>query len=90
VWKIQLPSALPYVLTGIRLGVGRALLGVVIAELVAGSSGLGFLLKDYGETYDTAKLLVSVSILAAMGWGSFTAIRRVEGILAPWRETPQW
>jgi NitT/TauT family transport system permease protein len=89
-YKIRIPAALPYIITGMRLGVGRALLGVIVAELMAANAGLGFLLRDASETWDSPKLFVTVVLLAAMGMGSFTLIRKAEQKLAPWRETAEW
>ena len=89
-YKIRLPAALPYIITGMRLGVGRALLGVVVAELMAANAGLGYLLRDAAETWDSPKLFVTVILLAALGMGSFTLIRKAERKLAPWRETAEW
>ena len=89
-YKIRLPAALPYIITGMRLGVGRALLGVVVAELMAANAGLGYLLRDASETWDSPKLFVTVILLAALGMGSFTLIRKAERKLAPWRETAEW
>ena len=88
--KIRLPAALPYIITGMRLGVGRAMLGVIVAELMAANAGLGFLLRDASETWDSPKLFVTVVLLAAMGMGSFTLIKKGEQRLAPWRETAEW
>lgn len=87
VYKIRLPATLPYIITGMRLGVGRALLGVVAAELMAANSGLGYLLRDASETWDSPKLFVTVILLALMGLVSFTLIKKLEQKLAPWRET---
>lgn len=88
--KIRLPAALPYIITGMRLGVGRALLGVIVAELMAANEGLGYLLRDASETWDSPKLFVTVVLLAAMGMGSFTLIKKGEQRLAPWRESAEW
>ena len=89
-WKIRLPGAIPYIVTGMRLGVGRALLGVIVAELMAANAGLGYMLRDASETWDSPKLFVTVILLAAMGMGSFTLIKKAEQKLAPWRETAEW
>jgi NitT/TauT family transport system permease protein len=89
-YKIRLPAALPYIITGMRLGVGRAMLGVIVAELMAANAGLGYLLRDAAETWDSPKLFVTVVLLAAMGMGSFTLIKKGEQKLAPWRETAEW
>ena len=90
VYKIRLPAALPYIVTGMRLGVGRALLGVIAAELLASNAGLGYLLRDASETWDSPKLFVTVVLLAAMGIASFTLIKKGEQKLAPWRHTAEW
>jgi len=89
-YKIRLPGALPYIITGMRLGVGRAMLGVIVAELMAANAGLGYLLRDAAETWDSPKLFVTVVLLAAMGMGSFSLIKKGEQKLAPWRETAEW
>lgn len=89
-YKIRFPAALPFVITGMRLGVGRALLGVIVAELMAANAGLGYLLRDASETWDSPKLFVTVILLAAMGLISFNLIKRLEHKLAPWRESAEW
>jgi ABC-type nitrate/sulfonate/bicarbonate transport system permease component len=89
-YKIRLPAALPYIVTGMRLGVGRALLGVIAAELLASNAGLGYMLRDASETWDSPKLFVTVVLLASMGILSFTLIKKGEQKLAPWRRTAEW
>ena len=89
-YKIRVPGALPYIITGMRLGVGRALLGVIVAELMASNAGLGFLLRDSSETWDSPKLFVTVFLLAAMGLVSFNLIKRFERRVAPWRQSAEW
>ena len=89
-YKIRFPGALPYIITGMRLGVGRALLGVIVAELLAANAGLGYLLRDSSETWDSPKLFVTVFLLAAMGLLSFNLIKRLERRLAPWRQSAEW
>jgi ABC-type nitrate/sulfonate/bicarbonate transport system permease component len=89
-YKIRLPAILPYIITGMRLGVGRALLGVVAAELLAANAGLGYLLRDSAETWDSPKLFLTVILLAVIGVASFMLIRKAEQKLAPWRETAEW
>jgi NitT/TauT family transport system permease protein len=89
-YKIRVPGALPYIITGMRLGVGRALLGVIVAELMASNAGLGYLLRDSSETWDSPKLFVTVFLLAAMGLVSFNLIKRFEHRVAPWRQSAEW
>lgn len=89
-YKVRLPGALPYIITGMRLGVGRALLGVIVAELMAANAGLGYLLRDSSETWDSPKLFVTVFLLAAIGLVSFNLIKRFERRMAPWRQSAEW
>jgi NitT/TauT family transport system permease protein len=89
-YKIRFPGALPYIITGMRLGVGRALLGVVVAELMAANAGLGYMLRDSSETWDSPKLFVTVLLLAAIGLVSFNLIKRLEQKMAPWRQSAEW
>ena len=89
-YKIRLPAAFPHIITGMRLGVGRALLGVVVAELMAANAGLGYLLRDASETWDSPKLFVTVFLLATMGLVSFNLIKRFEQRIAPWRQSAEW
>lgn len=89
-YKIRFPGALPYIITGMRLGVGRALLAVVVAELMAANAGLGYLLRDASETWDSPKLFVTVILLALIGLASFNLIKRLERRMAPWRQSAEW
>lgn len=89
-YKIRIPGALPFIITGMRLGVGRALLGVIVAELMAANAGLGYLLRDSSETWDSPKLFVTVILLAVMGLVSFNLIKRLERRMAPWRQSAEW
>ncbi|HEY1267998.1 MAG TPA: ABC transporter permease [Candidatus Binatia bacterium] len=89
-YKVRLPAALPFIVTGMRLGVGRALLGVIAAELLASNAGLGYMLRDASETWDSPKLFVTVVLLAVMGLASFTLIKKGEQKMAPWRQTAEW
>jgi NitT/TauT family transport system permease protein len=89
-YKIRLPGALPFIITGMRLGVGRALLGVIVAELMAANAGLGYMLRDSSETWDSPKLFVTVILLATIGLVSFNLIKKLERRMAPWRQSAEW
>ena len=88
--KIMVPAALPFIMTGIRLGVGRALIGIIVAEMFTAVTGLGGLLTRYASALtaaSTAKFFVPVIVLALLGvllsWAAGALQRR----LAPWKET---
>ncbi len=83
--KIVLPAALPYIIAGMRLGVGRALVMVVVAEIYAATKGLGYLIFQAGGLYDTAQVFVGVVILAGAGVILNSFLRWLEKRLAPWQ-----
>jgi len=80
-----LPSALPYIVTGLRLAVGRALVGIVIAEFYTAIGGLGFLIVSYANTFQTAKVFVPITILMTIGVVLTAALQFLESRLAPWQ-----
>jgi ABC-type nitrate/sulfonate/bicarbonate transport system permease component len=63
---------------------------VVVAELMASNAGLGYLLRESSETWDSPKLFVTVALLAAIGLASFNLIKRFERRMAPWRQSAEW
>jgi ABC-type nitrate/sulfonate/bicarbonate transport system permease component len=87
--KIILPSALPYMMTGLRLGVGRAIIGMVVAEFFTAITGLGALIVKYGNQYDTASMFVPIFVLMLLGITLSLAVRRAEEWIAPWKTTEE-
>jgi NitT/TauT family transport system permease protein len=83
---IIVPSALPYIMTGVRLAVGRAIIGMVVAEFFTALSGLGALIVNYGSRYDTAAMFVPIIVLMALGVVLTMLARRAEEWFAPWKE----
>jgi NitT/TauT family transport system permease protein len=83
--KIILPAVLPYIMTGVRLGIGRAIIGMVAAEFFTAITGLGALIVKYGNQYDTAAMFVPILILMLLGVTLTALVRRIEEMLAPWR-----
>jgi len=83
--KVRMPSALPYIIAGLRLSVARALVGVVVAELFGARAGLGFMIQSAAQTFDTAAVFVGVLILAGTGVACVTVLKWLEEALAPWR-----
>lgn len=84
--KIILPAVLPYIMTGLRLGIGRAIIGMVVAEFFTAITGLGALIVKYGNQYDTASMFVPILVLMLLGVALTSLVRRVEQMTAPWRE----
>jgi NitT/TauT family transport system permease protein len=84
--KVILPASLPYTMTGLRLGVGRAIIGMVVAEFFTAITGLGALVIKYGNQFDTASMLVPVLVLMLLGVGLTAGLRQAEARIAPWKE----
>jgi len=84
--KFILPAALPYMMTGLRLGVGRAIIGMVVAEFFTALTGLGALIVKYGNQYDTAAMFVPILTLMLLGVTLTALMRRIESWIAPWKE----
>jgi ABC-type nitrate/sulfonate/bicarbonate transport system permease component len=85
--KIVLPAAMPFIMTGIRLAMGRAVVAMVVAEMFTAVSGLGGALLNYGAAFATDKLFVVIILLALMGVGLTEMVRGIERLLMPWKET---
>jgi ABC-type nitrate/sulfonate/bicarbonate transport system permease component len=85
--KIILPSAVPYMMTGLRLGIGRAIIGMVVAEFFTAITGLGAMIVKYGNQYDTASMFVPTLVLMVLGVLLTAAVRRAEIWIAPWKAT---
>ena len=84
-WRdILLPGALPFIVTGLRLAVGRALIAVVVAEFSTAVTGLGFLILRNSRRFEIANSLVPVVLLMLTGFLLYTLLKRIENRLAPW------
>ncbi|HEY6831325.1 MAG TPA: ABC transporter permease [Pseudolabrys sp.] len=84
-WQdVLLPFALPYIAAGIRLAIGRGLVGMVIAEFYTTISGLGFMITRYANVFEMDKTFVPVVVLMVMGVSLTTGLKWVERRLAPW------
>ena len=83
--KVILPSALPMVFAGLRLGAGTALLLLVAAEMIGADSGIGFLVLQAGNLMETTKLMVGLVVLSLLGVLSHWSLGRLERLVIPWR-----
>jgi len=83
--SVVLPSTLPFILTGLRLGVGRALIGVMVGELYAATAGIGFMITVAGATFQTDKVFVGVLIFALSGMTAMELLTRLESRFDKWR-----
>jgi NitT/TauT family transport system permease protein len=83
--RVVLPGSVPFILTGFRLGIGHALTGVVVAELIAAKHGVGQLIAIAGQTFQTPKMLAGVILIACTGMLLTTILQRIENRFQAWR-----
>ena len=82
---VVVPSMMPFILTGLRLGVGRALVGVLVGELYAATAGIGFMITVAGATFQTDKVFVGVLIFAISGMIGMELLTKLERRFDKWR-----
>jgi NitT/TauT family transport system permease protein len=83
--KILLPATLPYIMAGIRLGIGRALIGVIVAEMYVSVAGLGSLIMAAQAGLNTDALVFVTLTTSAIGFVVLTLSRRIEARVVPWK-----
>ena len=82
---VIVPSTVPFILTGLRLAVGRALVGVLVGELYAATAGIGFMITVAGATFQTDKVFVGVGIFALSGMIGMELLTKIERRFDRWR-----
>ncbi len=87
-WKVALPASVPMVVAGLRLGVGRALTGVVVAELFVPSGGLGSSIAYNGGLLRTTDMLASLMVIVVLGVVCTQGLSAVEARFDSWRTGP--
>ncbi|KAA0089286.1 taurine transporter subunit [Trinickia soli] len=83
--RIVLPSAMPEIFTAMRVGIGVAWTCLVAAELIAASSGLGWLVQFAGQALQVGVVIVGIVIIGVIGYAMELAIRKLENWVVPWR-----
>jgi len=82
--NVILPGALPFIVTGLRLAVGRGLIGMVLADLYTAISGIGYLIVRTASTYRVDKMFVPIVTLGLLGVTLTALLRVLERRVAPW------
>jgi NitT/TauT family transport system permease protein len=83
-FKVSLPSAVPFILAGLKLGIGRGLIGVVVAELFGSRAGLGRLISQSADAFNMPELFAGVVVLAVAGIVMTAGFSWLEKRLVPW------
>ena len=86
---VVLPSALPEILTGIRIGLGVGWSTLVAAELIAATRGLGFMVQSAGEFLATDVVLAGIGVIAVIAFGLELGLRALQRRLTPWHGVQQ-
>jgi NitT/TauT family transport system permease protein len=82
---VALPSSVPLLLTGLRLGLGHALVGIVVGEMYGATHGLGYLIAVSGSRFQTDQLMVGIILIATAGLLLTELLRRIEKRFEDWR-----
>lgn len=82
--SVVLPAGLPTLLAGARIALGNAWTALIAAELLAATSGLGFVALNSSRALDTPTMLASMAVIGALGILFSTLMLRLSRILAPW------
>jgi NitT/TauT family transport system permease protein len=83
--SIIVPSAIPFLLAGLRLAIGRGMIGIVVGELYGGAIGVGFMINRAGATFETDVVFVGVFTIVAAGLVLTDLVRRIETAVSIWR-----
>jgi len=76
--KVLIPGTIPPMMAGIRLGVGRGLLGMVVSEMYASTEGIGGQIALYGNSFRSTELIALIAIVSLLGFIAVDIIRRIE------------
>jgi NitT/TauT family transport system permease protein len=86
-WRhLIIPSAIPFIVVGVRLAIGRGLVGMIVAEFYTSITGLGYMIVRYANAFETDKLFVPIVVVMAMGVGLMGLVKWIETRIAPWRK----
>lgn len=83
-WKIRFPNALPSIFSGMKVGISFALVGAIVGEFVAGSSGLGYVILIAQGNFDTPRVFVALVLLGLLGTLLFYLVDFAESLCLPW------
>lgn len=84
--RILFPSSLPFIISGLRLGISQALIGVVVAEFFGSSAGVGYMVFQAAQSFNVGTVFMGVIILAAVGTILSKLMTALERAVAPWRD----
>jgi NitT/TauT family transport system permease protein len=84
--KIVLPASVPYIMAGLRLGVGKAIIGMIVAEFFTAISGLGGIIMSAANAFETAQMLAPIVVIMVFAVAVTALLGWLERKIAPWHE----
>ncbi len=88
-WKVTLPAAMPWILTGLKIGVPFAIIGAILGEFMAASRGLGFMIQHASNLFNIAGSFAGLLLLMFIVLIANSAVNRLERYLLRWRPKQQ-
>jgi NitT/TauT family transport system permease protein len=86
--QVVVPFTLPFIAEGLRLGITRAIVTTLVAEMIASSQGMGYLVMRAMDSFNTAQMYAMILLLVTFSVSVVSLMRRLESWLAPWRDAP--
>ena len=83
-WKITIPAAFPFILSGLRMGLSRAMVGVVVGEFIGGSKGVGFMIQRASAQFEVAEALVLTILIVLLANLGMAVLEFAKRTLTPW------
>src|SRR5262249_62363915 len=83
--RVFLPAALPMIMAGIRLGMGRAILGMVTSEMILSAVGFGVMLMTFGASFNTPALFATLLTIVLLAVALLALVQYFDRRLMPWR-----
>jgi len=84
-FSVIIPGSVPFIMSGLRLGIGQAIIGMIVAQMFLGIAGMGFMLTNYGNQFATDYVFVVVLSLAALGITLTEIVKLLERRFNHWR-----
>jgi NitT/TauT family transport system permease protein len=82
---VVFPAVVPFFVTGLRLAVGRAMIGVVVGEYIASTAGVGYQINADAELFNTPRYLAGAAVVVIISVAIMAGLKYLEKTLAPWR-----
>lgn len=84
-WTVALPGALPNIFTGLKLGIGMALLTAIVTEYVGAREGLGFMIWFSWQVFSVGEMFVGLGVISLIGFALTALVEKVEHAVIPWK-----